>query len=107
MSDATTIPSVKITPAGSISAPAPADPSQDRTGRYMARVAAHLPTLPANQRLTFLRRERAKWIVRSEQFELAVMRGTFDETEGAPTIHDFILPVLALNSAIAKLRRGE
>lgn len=96
--------SVTIIPAKT-AARAPKPPARsDRTDRYMQRVREHLEGLAPHERLPFLTSQRTLWIARSERFDEAVTRGTYDDVPDAPTAWDYALTIAALNEAIGKER---
>lgn len=82
-----------------------ASPVSPRTDRYMARVADHLATLPKTERLPFLRRERVKWIARSEEFAAKIDGG--GEPSSDESIYDYTLTIMALSSRIAHEQKTE
>lgn len=83
----------------------------DRTAKFLARVDAHLPTLPdAAARRSFLAQQAAAWQFRYERF---VMTGGESEavtdTENPPQAADFLMTILALSTrheAVAREAMG-
>jgi hypothetical protein len=73
-----------------------------RTDHYMARVAAHLPSLPNNAaRAAFIEAELAKWEERYAAFIRTVDRGI---DPGPATAFDFTETIAALGAEQAKYR---
>lgn len=77
-------------------------PKIDRRAQFMARVEQHLESLPAHERLPFLRTQRATWIARSERFAEAVDRGCYDDMPDTPDAWDYALVIADLNTLLAR-----
>lgn len=90
-------------PAGGDAAPPLVPDTPSNTDRYMARVEAAIVNMTPAERITFLQRDRVRWIGLSEEFAARIDSGKFPYP-GENAV-DYTLTIAALGARIGRERR--
>lgn len=85
---------------------AAAAPAKSRTARYMARVEAHLPTLPDDTaRRAFLKAQRERWANEYQAWALRIDNGTASDQDLSQTAFDYTETLASLGAALGKFEQ--